>query len=164
MGGSVNKVTLVGRLGADPEQRRLPDGRPVVNMSVATSDSWKDKSSGERKERTEWHRIVIFNEGLCGIAMQYLRKGSQVYLEGMLQTRKWEDQRSGVERYSTEVVLQMYNSNLTLLGSAGDVDDDPPQRPAAAKKKPKSGGGSSRKTINEDLDDEIPFITSEGYF
>jgi single-strand DNA-binding protein len=161
MGGSVNKVTLVGHLGADPEQRRLPDGRPVVNFSVATSESWKDKGSGERKERTEWHRIVIFSEGLCGIAMQYLRKGSKVYLEGQLQTRKWEDQRSGVERYSTEVVLQMYKSELVLLDRAGDhVGEEEPARPAArAKTKAKAtkGGGSGKKTINEDLNDEIPF-------
>jgi single-strand DNA-binding protein len=154
--GSVNKVTLVGYLGGDPEQKRLPDGRPVVNFSVATTDSWKDKGTGERKERTEWHRIVIYSEGLCGIAMNYLRKGSQVYLEGSLQTRTWEDQRSGVERYTTEVVLQMYKGELTLLGRAGDAieDEGPPAKRPAAKAKPSKG---PKKSIKEDLDDEIPF-------
>src|SRR6476660_6011504 len=114
MAGSVNKVILVGNLGKDPEVRRMQDGRPVVNMSVATSESWRDKATGERKEKTEWHRVVIFNEGLAKIAEQYLKKGSKVYLEGQLQTRKWTDQQ-GVEKYSTEVVLQGFNSALTML-------------------------------------------------
>jgi len=119
MSGSVNKVILIGRLGADPEVRRLQDGKPVVNLRVATSDTWRDKNTGERKERSEWHRVVIWNEGLCKIAESYLRKGSSVYIEGALQTRKWTDQ-AGVEKYSTEVVLQGFNSVLTLL-------DDKPQ-------------------------------------
>ena len=118
MAGSVNKVILVGNLGKDPEVRRMQDGRPVVNMSVATSESWRDKATGERKEKTEWHRVVIFNEGLAKIAEQYLKKGSKVYLEGALQTRKWTDQQ-GVEKYSTEVVLQGFNSALTMLDRAG---------------------------------------------
>ncbi len=116
MAGSVNKVILVGNLGADPEIRRTQDGRPIANFSVATSDSWRDKATGERRERTEWHRVVIFNEGLCKIVENYLRKGSKVYLEGALQTRKWQDQ-SGTDRYSTEVVLQGFNSSLTMLDS-----------------------------------------------
>src|SRR5437588_6025309 len=119
MAGSVNKVILVGNLGADPEIRRTQDGRPVANLRVATSDSWRDKTSGERRERTEWHRVVIFNEGLCRIAEQYLKKGAKVYLEGQLQTRKWQDQ-SGQDRYSTEVVLQGFNSTLTMLDRAGE--------------------------------------------
>jgi len=114
MAGSVNKVILVGNLGKDPEVRRMQDGRPVVNLSVATSDTWRDKATGERKERTEWHRVVIFSEGLAKIAEQYLKKGSKVYLEGQLQTRKWQDQ-SGQDKYSTEVVLQGFNSALTML-------------------------------------------------
>ena len=116
MAGSVNKVILVGNLGADPEIRRTQDGRPVANLRLATSDSWKDKNTGERKEKTEWHRVVIFNENLCRIAEQYLKKGSKVYIEGALQTRKWQDQ-SGQDRYSTEVVLQGFRGELTLLDS-----------------------------------------------
>src|ERR1700748_1653460 len=118
MAGSVNKVILIGNLGKDPEVRRMQDGRPVVNLSVATSDTWRDKATGERRERTEWHRVVIFNENLCRIVEQYLKKGSKVYLEGSLQTRKWQD-KDGQERYSTEVVLQGYNSALTMLDRAG---------------------------------------------
>ena len=119
MAGSVNKVILVGNLGADPEIRRTQDGRPIANLRIATSESWRDRGSGERRERTEWHRVVIFNEGLCKIAEQYLRKGSKVYLEGQLQTRKWQDQ-SGQDRYSTEVVLQGFNSALTMLDGRGE--------------------------------------------
>src|SRR5215475_9759370 len=114
MAGSVNKVILIGNLGADPEVRRTQDGRPIVNLRVATSDTWRDKATGERRERTEWHRVVIFSEGLAKVAEQYLKKGSKVYIEGQLQTRKWTDQ-SGVEKYSTEVVLQGFNSALTML-------------------------------------------------
>src|SRR5471032_2904598 len=114
MAGSVNKVILVGNLGKDPEVRRMQNGNPVVNLSVATSESWRDKATGERKEKTEWHRVVIFSEGLAKVAEQYLKKGAKVYIEGALQTRKWTDQ-SGVEKYSTEVVLQGFNSNLTML-------------------------------------------------
>src|SRR6195952_668435 len=116
MAGSVNKGILIGNLGKDPEIRRTQDGRPIANLSVATSESWKDKNTGERKEKTEWHRVVIFNEGLCKIAEQYLKKGAKVYLEGQLQTRKWQD-KDGKDRYSTEVGLQNFNSTLTMLDS-----------------------------------------------
>src|ERR1700719_2969671 len=119
MASSVNKVILIGNLGADPEIRRTQDGRPIANLRVATSESWRDKATGERKEKTEWHRVVIFNEGLCKIAEQYLKKGAKVYLEGALQTRKWQDQQSGQDRYTTEVVLQGFNSQLTMLDRAG---------------------------------------------
>nr|WP_272211294.1 single-stranded DNA-binding protein [Marinicella sp. W31]MDC2877182.1 single-stranded DNA-binding protein [Marinicella sp. W31] len=119
MAGSVNKVILVGNLGADPEIRRTQDGRPIANLRVATSESWRDRNSGERKERTEWHRVVIFSEGLCKVAEQFLRKGSKIYIEGQLQTRKWTDQ-GGQERYSTEVVLQGFNSTLTMLDGRGE--------------------------------------------
>src|SRR3979490_2610039 len=118
MAGSVNKVILVGNLGKDPEIRRTQDGRPIANLSVATSESWRDKATGERKEKTEWHRVVIFSEGLAKVAEQYLKKGAKVYLEGQLQTRKWQDQQ-GQDRYSTEVVLQGFNSALTMLDRAG---------------------------------------------
>ena len=161
MAGSVNKVILVGNLGADPEVRRMQDGRPVVNLRVATSESWRDKATGERKEKTEWHRVVIFNEGLAKVAEQYLKKGSKVYLEGQLQTRKWTDQQ-GVEKYSTEVVLQGFNSALTMLDRAGggggssdhgndNSSDFGSSRPAA--RQPAMAGGGKRG----DLDDEIPF-------
>ena len=118
MAGSINKVILIGNLGADPEIRRLPDGRPVVNLRLATTDSWRDKGTGERKERTEWHRVVIFSEPLAKVAEQYLKKGAKIYVEGQLQTRKWQDQQ-GQDRYSTEVVLQGFNSQLTMLDRAG---------------------------------------------
>src|ERR1700677_782256 len=118
MAGSVNKVILVGNLGKDPEVRRMTSGEPVVNLSVATSDNWRDKATGERKERTEWHRVVIFNENLAKVAEQYLRKGAKVYLEGSLQTRKWTD-KDGAEKYSTEVVLQRFNGTLVMLDSRG---------------------------------------------
>ena len=162
MAGSVNKVILVGNLGKDPEVRRMQDGRPVVNMSVATSESWRDKATGERKEKTEWHRVVIFNEGLAKIAEQYLKKGSKVYLEGQLQTRKWTDQQ-GVEKYSTEVVLQGFNSALTMLdragggGGGGDLPatttSDFGSSPSGGAPARDGGGGGKRG----DLDDEIPF-------
>ena len=119
MAGSVNKVILVGNLGADPEVRNLPSGGKVVNLSIATSESWKDRNTGERREKTEWHRVVIFSEGLARVAESYLKKGSKVYLEGQLQTRKWQDQ-SGQDKYSTEIVLQGFNSNLTLLDGRGE--------------------------------------------
>ena len=118
MAGSVNKVILIGNLGADPEIRHTQDGRPIANLRVATSESWRDKATGERKEKTEWHRVVIFNENLCNVAEQYLKKGSKVFIEGQLQTRKWQDQ-SGQDRYSTEVVLQGFRGELTLLDRAG---------------------------------------------
>ncbi len=119
MAGSVNKVILVGNLGADPEIRRTQDGRPIANLNIATSETWRDRNSGERKEKTEWHRVVIFNEGLCKVAEQYLKKGAKVYIEGALQTRKWQDQ-NGQDRYSTEVVLQGFNSTLTMLDGRGE--------------------------------------------
>ena len=168
MAGSVNKVILIGNLGADPEIKRTQDGRPIANLRIATSETWRDKNSGERKEKTEWHRVVIFNEGLCKVAEQYLKKGAKVYIESQLQTRKWTDQ-SGVEKYSTEVVLQNFNSTLTMLdgrnagggGGGGFGSDDSsgdfgagspsggaPRRVAAA-----SGGGGRRS----DMDDDIPF-------
>src|ERR1044072_5159217 len=117
MAGSVNKVILVGNLGADPEIRRTQDGRPIANLRIATSETWRDKATGERKEKTEWHRVVIFNEGLCKVAEQYLKKGAKVYIEGALQTRKWTDQQ-GQEKYSTEVELQGFNSVMTMLDGA----------------------------------------------
>ena len=158
MAGSVNKVILVGNLGADPEVRRTQDGRPIVNLRVATSDTWRDKNTGERREKTEWHRVVIFSEGLAKIAEQYLKKGSKVYLEGALQTRKWQD-KDGQDRYSTEVVLQGFNSALTMLdraggGSAGaDNGDFGSAGPTASRKPAMAGAGGKR----DDMDDEIPF-------
>ena len=122
MAGSVNKVILIGNLGADPEIRRTQDGRPIANLRIATSESWRDRSSGERKERTEWHRVVIFNEGLCKIAEQYLKKGSKVYIEGQLQTREYQD-KDGNQRRATEVVLQRFRGELTLLDSRNSRDD-----------------------------------------
>lgn len=154
MAGSVNKVILVGNLGADPEIRRTQDGRPIANLRIATSESWRDRNSGERREKTEWHRVVIFSEGLARVAEQYLRKGSKVYVEGALQTRKWEDQ-SGQERYTTEVVLQGFNSTLTMLDGrqqGGGMSDDSGGGDFG-RTKPLSGGGS----FNKELDDEIPF-------
>jgi len=161
MAGSVNKVILVGNLGADPEIRRTQDGRPVANLRLATSESWKDKTTGERREKTEWHRVVIFNENLCRIAEQYLKKGSKVYIEGALQTRKWQDQ-SGQERYSTEVVLQNFRGELTLLDRAGGTSGAGSDVGGS-----ESGGefgspGPTRKVAaagagRGDMDDEIPF-------
>ncbi len=168
MAGSVNKVILVGNLGKDPEIRRLNSGEPVVNLRVATSESWKDKATGERKERTEWHNVVIFNENLARVAEQFLRKGSKVYLEGQLQTRKYQDQ-SGQDKYSTEVVLQRFRGELTILdgrGGGGEVGDDEgggrgefgrsspmEKRPAMAG----AGGGGGGSRFSSDLDDDIPF-------
>jgi len=158
MAGSVNKVILIGNLGADPEVRHTQDGRPIVNLRVATSESWRDKSTGERREKTEWHRVVIFNEGLARIAEQYLRKGSKVYLEGSLQTRKWEDQ-SGQERYTTEVVLQGFNSSLTMLDGrqGGGVGESSGGGDFGRTKPLASSGGGGGGTFNKELDDEIPF-------
>ncbi len=175
MAGSVNKVILVGNLGRDPESRTFANGGKVVNLRIATSESWKDRNSGERKEKTEWHSVAIFNENLARIAEQYLRKGSKVYIEGQLQTRKWQD-NSGQERYSTEIVLQNFNGTLTLLDKAGEggarggggggwSDDDPGygggdtgggsggSRSGGAS--PSRGGGSS--AFDSDLDDDVPF-------
>ncbi|WP_137044866.1 single-stranded DNA-binding protein [Pseudolabrys sp. FHR47] len=171
MAGSVNKVILVGNLGADPEIRRTQDGRPVANLRIATSETWRDKNTGERKEKTEWHRVVVFNEGLCKVIEQYLKKGAKVYLEGALQTRKWQD-KDGQDRYSTEVVLQGFNSVLTMLdgrggggGSSGGGDvgsnDDFGSSGASGgfsgggqRRQPAMAGGGGR---GNDMDDEIPF-------
>lgn len=157
MSGSVNKVILVGNLGRDPEIRSMSDGNKVVNLSVATSERWKDRQTGEPRERTEWHRVVIFNEQLANVAEQYLRKGSTVYLEGQLQTRKWTDQ-SGVEKYTTEVVLQRYRGELTMLGSRGDNSASA----GAISGQQQMGGVSSGSTpppmvSDNGIDDDIPF-------
>jgi single-strand DNA-binding protein len=152
---SVNKVCLLGNLGQDPDVRTTQDGAKIVNMSIATSERWKDRNTGEKRERTEWHRVVIFNEGLAGIAEQYLRKGDKVYVEGKLQTRKWTDQ-SGQERYTTEVVLQRFNGELVLLGG----NQSGLQGSGGAAPRGSGGGsgaGASAPTSPQDLDDEIPF-------
>jgi single-strand DNA-binding protein len=163
MAGSVNKVILVGNLGKDPEIRRLGSGEPVVNLSLATSESWRDKASGERKEKTEWHRVVIFNENLAKVAEQYLRKGSKVYVEGQLQTRKWTDQ-SGQEKYSTEVVIQRFRGDLTLLdgrgGAGGEMEDRSGRGAEFGNTGPMERNGASGRSgarFKEEMDDEIPF-------
>jgi single-strand DNA-binding protein len=176
MAGSVNKVILVGNLGRDPESRTFQNGGKVVNLRIATSESWKDRNTGERKEKTEWHSVAIFNEGLANVAERYLRKGSKVYIEGQLQTRKWQDQ-SGNDRYSTEVVLQGFNSVLTMLDSpgggqgggvssgrddwgAGGGDDFGGGAPSGGSRGGGSGsgfGGSSGGGFADDLDDDVPF-------
>jgi single-strand DNA-binding protein len=171
MAGSVNKVILVGNLGADPEIRRTQDGRPIANLRIATSETWRDKATGERKEKTEWHRVVIFNEGLCKVAEQYLKKGAKVYIEGALQTRKWTDQQ-GVEKYSTEVVLQGFNSVMTMLdggrgagGGGGYVGDDSGGDFGGSSGGNFGGGGGGQRRVasggggggRRDMDDEIPF-------
>lgn len=151
MAGSVNKVILVGNLGADPEIRQTKDGRPIANLSVATSESWKDRNTGERREKTEWHRVVIFNEGLVRVVENYLKKGSKVYLEGQLQTRKWQDQ-NGNDRYTTEVVLQGFNSTLTMLDSRNGGGGSFERSGGMS-----DSGGSSSGGQSYELDDEIPF-------
>lgn len=163
MAGSVNKVTLVGRLGKDPEVRNSPDGAKIVTMSVATSEAWKDRASGEKKERTEWHRVVIFNEKLGEIAERYLKKGSQVYVEGSLQTRKWADQQ-GIEKYTTEVVIQRYRGELTLLDNKaggesgyGNDFDTSPLGSSGGMQDPFSLPSSSSSKDFDDLNDDIPF-------
>jgi len=174
MAGSVNKVILVGNLGADPEIRRTQDGRPIANLRIATSETWRDKATGERKEKTEWHRVVIFNEGLCKVAEQYLKKGAKVYIEGALQTRKWTDQQ-GQEKYSTEVVLQGFNSVMTMLdgaggrgGGSGYVEDGGGDFGSSSGSSFGGGGGGGQRRVaagagsgggggRRDMDDEIPF-------
>lgn len=159
MAGSVNKVTLIANLGRDPEVRRMQNGDPVVNMRVATSESWKDKASGERKERTEWHNVVIFNENLAKVAEQYLRKGSKVYIEGQLQTRKYQD-KDGTDRYTTEVVLQRFRGDLTLLdskGSGAPASDDATAEPPR-KYPPKAAAKAAGPDVA--FDDDIPFFPS----
>jgi len=164
MGGSVNKVILVGALGRDPESRSFQNGGKVCNLRVATSESWKDRNTGERKEKTEWHSVAIFNEGLAGVAEKYLRKGSKVYLEGALQTRKWTD-NAGVEKYSTEVVLQGFNSVLVMLdgpGGSGNSDRAQEPRPGAHGGEPsRGGGGGFGGGFPDNLDDDIPFVRSD---
>ena len=152
MAGSVNKVLLIGRLGADPEIKQMVNGKNVARLSLATSQSWKDKNTGEKKEKTVWHRIVVFNEGLVNVVQQYLKKGAQVYIEGQLTTRKWKDEKTGQDKYSTEVVIQGYNSSLTMLGGSGGntLNDRSSQQVS------KNNDDSSQVPPN-DLDDEIPF-------
>ena len=150
MSGSLNKVQIIGRLGADPEIKQMVNGKNVARLSVATSQSWKDKSSGERKEKTEWHRVVIFNEGLVNIVQQYLKKGANVYLEGQLSTRKWRDEKSGQDKYSTEIVLQGYNSSLTMLGGKSSSNTNESSQASSL-------SNDQMSQDNSDLDDEIPF-------
>jgi single-strand DNA-binding protein len=177
MAGSVNKVILVGNVGADPEIRRTQDGRPIANLRIATSETWRDRNSGERREKTEWHTVVVFNEGLCKVVEQYVKKGAKLYIEGALQTRKWQDQ-NGQDRYSTEIVLQGFNSTLTMLdgrgegggaseggsrggrgndygGGGGGYGDDYGQSPSSGRGGNSNGGGGSN--FSRDLDDDIPF-------
>lgn len=167
MAGSVNTVILVGNLGRDPEVRRLNNGEPVVNLRIATGESWKDKATGERKEKTEWHSVVIFNENLARVAEQYLKKGSKVYIQGQLQTRKWQDQQ-GVEKYTTEVVLQKFRGELTILSTPGDGggdrgggngDDYQRQRDGGEGRGfgQRQSGGTGGGSRYNDLDDDIPF-------
>ena len=149
MAGSLNKVLLIGRLGADPEIKQMSNGKNVARMSLATSDSWKDKNTGEKKEKTEWHRVVIFNEGLVNIVQQYLKKGAQIYIEGQLTTRKWKDEQSGQDKYSTEIILQGYNSTLKMLNTKTSNDLSGKASEVISNEKPSA-------PLN-DLDDEIPF-------
>jgi single-strand DNA-binding protein len=164
MAGSVNKVILVGNLGKDPEIRRTQDGRPIANLRLATTETWRDKASGERRERTEWHSVVIFNENLCRIAEQYLKKGAKVYVEGQLQTRKWQGQ-DGQDRYSTEVVLQNFNGTLTMLDSrgagssagAGMHEDEQAGYSANGDGSRRAGKPAAKGGFDKKVDDEIPF-------
>ena len=152
MAGSLNKVLLIGRLGADPEIKQMVNGKNVARLSIATSQSWKDKSSGERKEKTEWHRIVIFNEGLVNVVQQYLKKGANVYVEGQLSTRKWKDESTGQDKYSTEIILQGYNSNLTMLDGRNKNDNS-----NLVSENKSSLPDNNLNQDTKDLDDEIPF-------
>ena len=152
MSGSLNKVLLIGRLGADPEIKQMVNGKNVARLSLATSQSWKDKTSGEKKEKTEWHRIVIFNEGLVNVVQQYLKKGANVYIEGQLTTRKWKDESSGQDKYSTEIVLQGYNSSLTMLDGKNKNESS-----NLINETKSSLPSESTNQENKDLDDEIPF-------
>ena len=149
MAGSLNKVLLIGRLGADPEIKQMVNGKNVARLSIATSQAWKDKTSGEKKEKTEWHRVVVFNEGLVNVVQQYLKKGAQVYIEGQLTTRKWKDEKSGIDKYSTEIVIQGYNSSLTMLGGGN-------QNNISSQEAKKNIDDNSQISQN-DLDDDIPF-------
>ena len=152
MAGSLNKVLLIGRLGADPEIKQMSNGKSLATLSLATSQSWKDKSSGQRKEKTEWHRVVIFNEGLVNVVQQYLKKGANVYIEGQLTTRKWKDESSGQDKYSTEIVLQGYNSSLTMLDGRSKNENS-----NLVSENKSSLPNDETNQINNDLDDEIPF-------
>jgi len=152
MAGSLNKALLIGRLGADPEIKQMVNGKSVARLSLATSQSWKDKNTGEKKEKTEWHRIVVFNEGLVNVVQQYLKKGAQIYIEGQISTRKWKDEQSGQDKYSTEIVIQGYNSSLTMLGSsAGGISND------MSNQQINKNSDQGVKESQNDLDDEIPF-------
>ena len=151
MAGSLNKVLLIGRLGADPEIKQMVNGKSVARLSLATSQSWKDKNTGEKKEKTEWHRIVVFNEGLVNVVQQYLKKGAQVYIEGQLSTTKWKDEQTGQDKYSTEIILQGYNSTLTMLGSSGSNN-----LTSTTSNKSNDFDQTNQKS-SDDLDDEIPF-------
>ena len=153
MAGSLNKVLLIGRLGADPEIKQMVNGKNVARLSLATSQSWKDKSTGEKKEKTEWHRVVIFNEGLVNIVQQYLKKGANIYIEGQLATRKWKDETSGQDKYSTEIVLQGYNSSLTMLDSKSRNENSN----LVTENKSALPSDSNISQKSEDIDDEIPF-------
>jgi single-strand DNA-binding protein len=153
MAGSLNKVLLIGRLGADPEIKQMVNGKSVARLSLATSQSWKDKNTGEKKEKTEWHRIVVFNEGLVNVVQQYLKKGAQIYIEGQLSTRKWKDEQSGQDKYSTEVLIQGYNSSLTMLGGgSGGIQNDNTSQAIS-----KNSDDKSQVQQNDQDDDEIPF-------
>ena len=149
MAGSLNKVLLIGRLGADPEIKQMINGKNVARLSLATSQTWKDKNTGEKKEKTEWHRIVVFNEGLVNVVQQYLKKGAQVYVEGQLSTRKWKDEQSGQDKYTTEILIQGYNSSLTMLGSSNQ-NSIPSQDT-------KQNLDDNKIASQDDLDDDIPF-------
>ena len=150
MAGSLNKVLLIGRLGADPEIKQMVNGKSVARLSLATSQTWKDKNSGEKKEKTEWHRIVVFNEGLVNVVQQYLKKGAQIYVEGQLSTRKWKDEQSGQDKYSTEVVIQGFNSSLTMLGGGASQNN-------IASQATKQNIDDGSQVAQNDLDDDIPF-------
>ena len=149
MAGSLNKVVLIGRLGADPEIKQMVNGKSVARLSLATSQSWKDKNTGEKKEKTEWHRIVVFNEGLVNVVQQYLKKGAQVYVEGQISTRKWKDEQSGQDKYSTEILIQGYNSSLTMLGG-GNLNTSTSQVN-------KNNNDEGSQIEQSELDDDIPF-------
>ena len=151
MAGSLNKVQLIGRLGADPEVKQMVNGKSVARLSIATSQTWKDRNTGEKKEKTEWHRIVVFNEGLVNVVQQYLKKGAQVYIEGQLSTRKWKDEQTGQDKYSTEIILQGYNSTLTMLGSSGSNN-----LTSTTSNKSNDFDQTNQKS-SDDLDDEIPY-------
>ena len=149
MAGSLNKVLLIGRLGADPEIKQMVNGKSVARFSLATSNTWKDKNTGEKKEKTEWHRIVVFNEGLVNVVQQYLKKGAQVYVEGQLSTRKWKDEQSGQDKYSTEILIQGYNSSLTMLGGGNQNN--------ISSQETKQNFDDSPAPDQSGLDDDIPF-------